>query len=207
MRPSATNCSTAARARLTLAAASARQAQADLARRGISHCHDVFDGQALAIEHDVAAWLLRHRFCSASGEPNAPRPARARSSAAWRAGARTRRGLPERPSERRPRRRRPALRRRRDTPGSPSRRSGSGRGRRSSRTIGSKTPSTGPTVTSMPHSSRTSRRTASSAVSPTSISPPGSDQVPCAGGWPRRSSSTRPPSHTTAPTPTSGRAG
>jgi hypothetical protein len=39
------------------------------------------------------------------------------------------------------------------------------------------------------------------------MSPPGSDQIPCAGGLPRRAKSTRLPSHTTAPTPTIGRGG
>ena len=61
------------------------QAQGDFARRCISHSHDVFDGQMFTIQHDV-----QHLSpCDSLGirRPSAPQPARARSSAAWRAGA------------------------------------------------------------------------------------------------------------------------
>src|SRR5512145_1226263 len=61
--------------------------------------------------------------------------------------------------------------------------------------------------TSQPHSSRTSRRAASSVVSPSSTSPPGTLHLPAAGGPPRRTSSTRRPWKTTAPTPTRGWSG
>ena len=62
-------------------------------------------------------------------------------------------------------------------------------------------PTGAPARTARPVSSRTSRSTACSGVSPASTRPPGSDHSPRCGSWPRRTSSSRPAaSCTTAPT-------
>src|SRR2546426_134540 len=58
-----------------------------------------------------------------------------------------------------------------------------------------------------PHSSCTSRTTASSMRSPSWISPPGMLHFPRDGGAPRRTRTTRSPSSTTAPTPARGASG
>src|SRR5438552_4532650 len=71
----------------------------------------------------------------------------------------------------------------------------------------SSTSTIGPTSISRPVSSRTSRAIATSSVSPTSTAPPGRLHSPLSGSLPRHTSSTRPPSTTTAPTPTIGRSG
>src|SRR5947199_8033608 len=61
-------------------------------------------------------------------------------------------------------------------------------------------PTSGPAVTARPVSSRTSRTSACWSVSPGSILPPGSDQRPASGSWPRLMSRIRSPSVTMAPT-------
>src|SRR6267142_1594735 len=71
----------------------------------------------------------------------------------------------------------------------------------------SRTSRTSPTSTTSPVSSRASRSVAARRVSPSSTSPPGIDQRPRSGARPRRTSSTRPPSTITAPTPTRGCSG
>src|SRR2546428_2638917 len=71
----------------------------------------------------------------------------------------------------------------------------------------SSTSTIGPTSTWRPVSSCTSRATATSSVSPISTAPPGRLHSPLSGWFPRRTSSTRLPSTTTAPTPTTGRSG
>src|SRR5215467_6204405 len=63
------------------------------------------------------------------------------------------------------------------------------------------------TRTSSPVSSRNSRRTASSIVSPISMVPPGMDHSPSSGSVPRRIRTVRPRSTITPPTPTTGRSG
>ena len=65
----------------------------------------------------------------------------------------------------------------------------------------------GPTSTSSPVSSRTSRATACSSVSPSSTPPPGRLHCPFSGSCARLISRTRSASRTTAPTPTTGRGG
>src|ERR1700712_5210286 len=62
-----------------------------------------------------------------------------------------------------------------------------------------------PTIS--PHSSISSRRAASSHVSPTSCAPPGRVQLPRLGGLPRWHSSTWSSLMTTMPIPTIGRVG
>src|SRR3989338_4501465 len=69
------------------------------------------------------------------------------------------------------------------------------------------TPAMSTARTARPHSSATSRTTASRVVSPTWTRPPGRLHFPAAGACPRRTSSTRSPSRTTAPTPTRGLSG
>src|SRR5215469_949957 len=63
------------------------------------------------------------------------------------------------------------------------------------------------TQTSSPVSSRSSRRTACSRVSPTSTLPPGMDHSPSRGSVPLRMSTVRPWSMITPPTPITGRSG
>src|SRR5215510_2052821 len=63
------------------------------------------------------------------------------------------------------------------------------------------------TRTSSPVSSRNSRRTASSIVSPISMVPPGMDHCPRSGSVPRRIRTVRPRSTITPPTPITGRSG
>ena len=58
-----------------------------------------------------------------------------------------------------------------------------------------------------PVSSRTSRRTPSRSFSPSSSTPPGTDHSPLSGSVARRTSSTRPSSTITAPTPMMGCSG
>src|SRR5207244_2016053 len=77
----------------------------------------------------------------------------------------------------------------------------------SSRTTRSTMPATPPTRIARPHSSATSRATASRVVSPRFTSPPGRLHLPAEGAWPRRTSSTRLSWRTTAPTPTRGCSG
>src|SRR5204862_439760 len=76
-----------------------------------------------------------------------------------------------------------------------------------SRVTRSTTPATSATVIASPHSSATSRTTASRVVSPRWTRPPGRLHLPRAGGRPRLTSSTRSPWRTTAPTPTRGWSG
>src|SRR5215470_9463314 len=63
------------------------------------------------------------------------------------------------------------------------------------------------TRTSSPVSSRISRPTASSIVSPISMVPPGMDHWPSSGSVPRRIRTVRPRSTITPPMPTTGRSG
>src|SRR6266576_902143 len=73
--------------------------------------------------------------------------------------------------------------------------------------IRSRTSMTGPTSTSSPVSSSTSRATAARSVSPTSTAPPGRLHSPFSGSFARRTRSTRSSLTMTAPTPTIGRSG
>src|SRR5713101_2906920 len=71
----------------------------------------------------------------------------------------------------------------------------------------SKTSIIAPTSTTRPVSSSTSRAHAVSSVSPSSTPPPGRFHSPFNGSWSRLTSTTRPSTSTTAPTPTTGRSG
>src|SRR5713226_4379630 len=73
--------------------------------------------------------------------------------------------------------------------------------------IRSNTSITSVALTIKPVSSSASRSAAARKVSPNSTAPPGSDHSPCIGGRARFTSSTRPLSIMTAPTPTIGRSG
>src|SRR5262245_2748087 len=73
--------------------------------------------------------------------------------------------------------------------------------------IRSNTSITGPTVTTSPVSSNTSRAHAASSVSPSSTPPPGRFHCPLSGSCARFTRTMRPSRRTTAPTPRIGLSG